>query len=234
MTREPLRARRGTPGMTTALRSACVAVLMLLLATTAAPAVAKGPAEVAVAGPGVDRTLNHYTHSGLDVDLGSLSEAARIFDIYGAQRPQTGPDVAEEALGARYVLTWDLGEEDVVQHAYPFAEGGAWVHLLPGQELFGEPMAHGWSSAPALTEQLVGLGAVDEARASTGSTGSTGPSEQPQPALATVEPEAAPVAPSTDESDEGTPSGVVVPAAIVVAALLGAALLVARRRSLSR
>lgn len=207
---------------------------MLLLATTASPAVAKGPAEVAVAGPGVDRTLNHFTNNGQDVDLGSLSEAARIFDIYGTQRPQPGPDVAEEALGARYVLTWDLGEEDLVQHAYPFAEGGAWVHLLPGQELFGEPVADGWSSAPALTEQLVGLGAVDEARASTGPTRSTRPSEQPQPALAAGEPEAAPVEPSTDETDESTSYDVVVPAAIVVAALLGAALLVARRRSLSR
>ncbi len=204
---------------------------MLLLATTASPAMAKGPAEVAVAGPGVDRTLSHFTNNGQDVDLGSLSEAARIFDIYSNQRPQPAPDVAAEALGARYVLTWDLGEEDVVQHAYPFAEGGAWVHLVPGQEIFGEPVADGWSSAPALTEQLVGLGAVDKAK---GSTGPTGSAEQPQPALATADPEATPGAPSPDESDEGTSYDVVVPAAVVVTVLLATALLIARRRSLSR
>jgi hypothetical protein len=198
---------------------------MLLLAATASPAAAKGPAEVAVSGPGVATTLNYYTKSVVDVDLGSLGEAARIFDIYGTSRPEPKPGVAVKALGARYVLTWDLGENDVVQHAYPFAEGGAWVRFLPGHDMFGKPVADGWVSAPALTEQLVELGAVDK---------STESAEAQVPALSTAEPEAAPVVGAKDEPGGGTSYGVAVWAGAALAAALAAGVVLLWRRRLSR
>ena len=215
--------------MKTLVRSACVAVLVLLLAGTAAsPAVAKGPQEVAVSGRGVDTAMNYYTKSVADVDMGSLGEAARIFDVYGTYRPEPAPGVAKEALGARYVLTWDMGDHDFVQHAYPFAEGGAWVHFLPGQKLFGKPVADGWSSAPALTEELVALGAVDQG--STSDAAATEESPEPsedaedadrQPALAAVD----------DETPGGSTSyDVAVLAGLLVAGLVVVAVVVWRRR----
>jgi hypothetical protein len=212
-------------------RSACVAVLMLLLAATASPAVAKGPVKVTVAGPGVDTTLRHYTTSGEDVDMGSLGEAARIYDVYGTHHPEPAADVSEKELGARYELRWDMGGEgDIVQHAYPFAEGGAWVYFLPGQKMFGKPVADGWSSAPALTEQLVGLGAVDNPSGTSGSSGS----ERPQAALATIEPEAAPVAPGADDADGSASYDVGVPAGLLLAGVLGVGAVVVGRRRLNR
>ena len=212
--------------MKTLVRSACVAVLVLL-AGTASPAVAKGPQEVAVSGPGVDTTMNYYTKSVADVDMGSLGEAVRIFDVYGTYRPEPTPGVAKEALGARYVLTWDMGDHDLVQYAYPFAEGGAWVHFLPGQKLFGKPVADGWSSAPALTEELVALGAVDQ-----GSTSdATVPEESPEPSEDAEDADGQPaLAAVDDEAGGGTSYDVAVPAGLLVAGLLAVAVVVWRRR----
>lgn len=207
---------------------------MLLLVATASPAAAKGPAEVAVSGPGVDRTLNYYTKSVVDVDLGSLGEAARIFDIYGTSRPEPQPGVAAKALGARYVLTWDMGKNDVVQHAYPFAEGGAWVHFLPGHTMFGKPVADGWVSAPAITEQLVELGAVDKSSESSESSGSSASSEEQQAVLAPVAPDAAPVVGAKEETDGGTPYDVAVPAGLLLVGVLGFGGVLLWRRRLSR
>jgi hypothetical protein len=211
--------------MKTLLRSACVAVLVLLLVGTASPAVAKGPLEVAVSGPGVDTTMNYYTKSVVDVDMGSLGEAARIYDVYGTYRPAPTPGVSKGALGARYVLTWDMGDHDIVQHAYPFAEGGAWVHFLPGQQLFGKPVADGWSSAPALTDQLIELGAVDNETEAAVSSDAEVPAEtselpEQEPALAAVD----------DETGGSTSYDVAVPAGLVLAGLLAVGVLLWRRR----
>ena len=80
------------------------------------------------------------------------------------------PGLSADELGPRYVLTWsgdphsvETGKDLVVQHAYPFAEGGAWVEFPPGQELWGAPLAAGWVQAPRLQAELVELGAVAEA-----------------------------------------------------------------------
>ncbi|KAA1418633.1 hypothetical protein F0U44_09035 [Nocardioides humilatus] len=214
--------------MKTLVRSACVAVLLILLAVPAPPATAKGPVEVAVAGPGVHTTLS-FTRSAGQVDLQTLGEASRVYDLYGTNRPASAPDVAEEDLGAQYVLTWDMGEGPIVQHAYPFAEGGAWVHFLPDQELFGHPVADGWSSAPGLTDQFVALGAAAEPVDLAPAQESAQETAQ-EPALATVAPEPTPVAAEAAEADDGSSYDVALPAGLGLLAVLGVGGVVLWRR----
>jgi hypothetical protein len=140
------------------------------------------------------------------------------------------PDLSAEELGPRYVLTWsgdphsnETGEDLVVQHAYPFAEGGAWVEFPPGQELWGSPLVAGWVQAPKLKAELVELGADDGTLA---------------PAVAEAGPDdgsvsAAPEA-SRSDTDSGTSYDVAVPAGIGLAVVLGAGALVLWRRRVSR
>ena len=67
--------------MRTVARSICVAVLALMVWVPTSPAVAKGPTDVAVEGPGVDRQLTYTRRTG-DVDIGTLGQAARIYELW--------------------------------------------------------------------------------------------------------------------------------------------------------
>lgn len=172
--------------MRTTLRWACVAVLSLLLAAlvgTASPASAKGPTDVQVSGPDVSAAFG-WTQRAQDIDVGTLSEAARIPHHWDGSGLGPSPDLTAEQLGPRYVLTWTVGRSPwAAQHAYPFADGGAWVRFLSVPS--GGP--GGWVRAPALERQLVALGAdaetgdpavdpVDPAAVETGSVGAGEPS----------------------------------------------------------
>ena len=208
--------------MRTTLRRACVAVLSLLLAllvVTAPPAAAKGPTDVQVSGPGVDTALGWTRRAG-DIDVGSLSEAARINHHWDGSGLGPSPGLTTRQLGPRYVLTWTVGRSAwAVQHAYPFAEGGAWARFVSVPD--GGP--GGWVRAPALEAQLVALGAG---------------AETPDPAVDAVDPaavEADPVAaaePSAKDDPASSYDAVVVVggALLALAVLVGGALVVRRRR----
>lgn len=208
------------------MRWACVAVLSLilalLLAATAAPAAAKGPTGVTVSGPGVDAAFG-WTDRGGDVDVGTLSEAARISHHWDGSGLGPSPALTTDQLGPRYVLTWTVGRSPwAVQHAYPFADGGAWVRFIsvPG----GGP--GGWVRAPALERQLVTLVAGTEAQEPAG--------ESMEPAAAVAEPVGT-APPGASKDDPGTPYDVALPVgALLALAVLVGGVLVARRRRLSR
>ncbi|KAA1425623.1 hypothetical protein [Nocardioides antri] len=203
--------------MKTVLRALSL-VLVLVAAATAAPAVGKGPTDVAVTGPGVDAHLT-YEKPVAGVDMGTLGDASRIFALFGSGRLARSPGLTPAELGPRYVLTWTVLDMDwAVQHAYPFAEGGAWVRFLPGQG------KGGWARTPALAEHLVAMGAAAE----------------PHAVVATVRPEAAPVGPAgpdgpLTEAAAGEEAGrtsydAAWPAALLLLLVVTAGLLIARRR----
>lgn len=203
--------------MRTIARSICVVVLALIVWVPISPAVAKGPTDVAVEGPGVDRQLT-YTRRAGDVDIGTLGDAARIYQLwYG--RGRAAPPLTPDELGPEFVLTWTVaGMSWATQYAYPFAEGGAWVRhrTSEGKE--------GWARTPGLTDALVELGAV---------------AEHPKPTLAQPVPSDSPTdvpasssAPDEDEDDSWSTYRVVVPAGVLLAGVLMAGVLIARRRRL--
>ena len=198
--------------MKTAARSLCVAVLTLVAYAGIMPtAQAKGPTDVDVAGPGVDADLTG-TRRADDVDLGTLARAALLYQHWDGSGLGKAPRLSPDQLGPRYVLTWTVAGADwAVQHAYPFAKGGAWVHFAKG----------GWVKAPALTQQLVGLGAAAEPVAA--------------PAVAAVESAAAPASPRADHEDSSTAYDLAIPVGVLLAgALLVGGLLIIHRRRLSR
>lgn len=200
------------------------------MASTTTPATAKGPTDVDVSGPGVDDVHLTYTEPVDDVDSGTIGEASRLYDMWDPGGLGPAPDLSAAELGPRYILTWsgdphsgETGEELVLQYAYPFAEGGAWVEFPPDQQLWGSPIAAGWVQSPRLKAELVELGAGDDTAA---------------PAVAEVEPDAEPVSAAPEASpsntDAGTSYDVAVPAGIALAVVLGAGALIFWRRRLSR
>jgi len=216
--------------MRTPARITCVVVLAVLaLVGTVPSSQAKGPTDVVVSGPGVDDVHLTFTEPVNDVDSGTLSDAAQVFDMWSPALLGPAPDLSAEELGPRYVLTWSGGEyggadgaDTVIQHAYPFAEGRGWVRFLPGQELWGEPVAAGWVRAPRLRAELVELGAV---------------AESPQPVLAQPAPSVgAPELPAPAPADDGDAwsTYAVVPAGVLLAVAVAAGVLLARRRRVSR
>ncbi|WP_432478872.1 hypothetical protein [Nocardioides sp. GXQ0305] len=146
-----------------------LSLLLAILAVpaTTAPAFAKGATEVTVTGPGIDDRRLGFTQRTDDVDVGSLSEAAGIYGIFGDGQLGDHPDLTSADLGPRYTLSWYEGDTlMIVSHAYPFAEGGAWAEVPDGQRLWGEPLAAGWwAGGTELTRQLVSLGATEPAGA---------------------------------------------------------------------
>jgi hypothetical protein len=215
--------------MKTVARSICVVVLTVLaLAGTVPAGQAKGPTDVVVSGPGVDDVHLTYTEPIDDVDAGTLGDVSQLYDVWSPGKLGPAPDLSADQLGPRYVLNWsgdphgDGNDDIVVQHAYPFAEGGAWIEFLPGQEMYGAPIASGWVQAPRLRTEMVELGAVEES---------------PEPAVATTEAAAAPgdAGPSgQDSGSSGTSYDVAVPAGILLAIALIGGVLVVRHRGRHR
>jgi hypothetical protein len=138
-----------------------VALALLLLAGTAGAGHAKGPSEVTVSGPGIADLHLTYTERTDDVDVIRLGDATRIHDMWSPGQLGQAPNLTPEELGPRYVLTWHAGDERVVQHVYPFADGRGWARILPGQRLWENPVSSGWrTGAPGMTPLFVDLGAT--------------------------------------------------------------------------
>jgi hypothetical protein len=160
-------------------RLAILPLLILLVLLGAAPAVAKGPIDVTVSGPGVDSVRIDAVSAPGGVTVQSLADRSGLFAIYGAEPLGPAPDLSTEELGPRFTLTWGLGEEaadgaPIVTHVYPFAAGGPWSFVPDGQSLFGGPVGDGWiGTDPSLTKLLVRLGAERPGATTGATTGAT-------------------------------------------------------------
>jgi hypothetical protein len=143
-------------------------LFLLMLAGLLAPAaLAKGPSQATVTGPGLGKTIS-FTGSGeaSGSALGNLTEYAGFFPaafgqspdpMLGGGRPagRLGPKftihyVVPGGNGAVYRLTQDL---------YPYARGGALTYLKPGQAIFDSPSRGGWyRGGDVLKQTLVRAG----------------------------------------------------------------------------
>lgn len=173
----------------------CVAALL------APAAVAKGPSEASITGPGLSKPI---TFKGLD-DASRLTEYAGVFP--GAFRQTPDPMLKARPAGklgpkytVRYVVPGPNSQTfHLSQDLYPYARGGAVTYMKPGQAIFDSKTIGGWYPAGiALKELLVRAGLPGSApRASSG-------------------------------MNYALVAGIGIPGALVLA---GVALLVARRRS---
>jgi hypothetical protein len=147
----------------------------IMLAT---PALAKGPSQASITGPGLVRAIavTGNGEPGMQGPLATLAGQTGLFTVlFGADAgvtPQTPPlhtPPPKASLGPRYTVIYTVpgvtpppGQQDgrIRQDLYPDAAGGPVVYTPPGQDGFGGPLAvTGWLRAgPGLTRTLVQLG----------------------------------------------------------------------------
>jgi len=177
-------------------------LFVLCAAALLAPAaLAKGPSEATISGPGLGKPMSF---KGMD-DASRLTEYAGVFPAAFGQTPDPmlkGRPAGR--LGPKYTIRYVVpGPNSTTFHLsqdlYPYARAGAVTYMKPGQPISDAKTTGGWYPAGvALKELLVRAGLPKSGpRASSGTN------------LALV-------------------AGIGIPGALVLA---GAALLVARRRS---
>jgi hypothetical protein len=204
--------------------------------TLATPALAKGPQQARITGPGLVRAIvvSGAGEPGQQGRLASLAEQTGLFTVmFGAGASVGGPDPAglrippsKASLGPGYLVVYTVpgvtprpGQQfgQVRQDVYPRAAGGPVIYTPPGQHGFGGPLTiTGWlRGRPQLARTLAQLGVPPP--------GTRVAQQASHPAAA--RPAAA------HQATAGTPGWIFAPAAvIVVAALAGAALWLRRRR----
>ncbi len=139
-------------------------LLVLALAAVLSPAaLAKGPSQAAISGPGLARTLSfkgNGEHEG--TALYDLAQDAGFFPAVFGQSPD--PMLhgrLSGTLGPKYTIHYVVpaGEGTkyrVVQDLYPYAHGGPVTHMKAGQLIFGERSQGGWYRGdPGLKALLV-------------------------------------------------------------------------------
>src|SRR5712691_2742440 len=147
--------------------------------TLATSALAKGPSQARITGPGLARAIivSGGGEPGQQGRLATLAEQTSLFTVvFGAAasvpplapaRLRTPPPKA--SLGPRYTIIYTVpgvtpqpGEQfgRIRQDLYPHAVGGPVVYTPPGQHGFGQPLqVTGWLRAsPRLTRTLAQLG----------------------------------------------------------------------------
>jgi hypothetical protein len=144
--------------------------------TLAMPALAKGPSQARITGPGLVHAIvvSGDGEPGQQGRLATLAGQTSLFTVlFGAggsvpmpARLRTPP---EATLGPRYTIIYTVpgvtprpGEEfgRIRQDLYPHAAGGPVIYTPPGQHGFGQALqATGWlRGSPQLTRTLAQLG----------------------------------------------------------------------------
>jgi hypothetical protein len=160
----------------TALAAGMSVTAAISLAT---PALAKGPSQASISGPGLARTIvvSGEGEPGQQGTLAVLAGQTGLFtalfgtDITGI--PQTPTSLRtpppKASLGPRYTVSYTVpgvtpqpGEQfgRIIQDLYPDAAGGPVIYTPPGQDGFSRPLqVTGWLRAgPPLTRTLAQLG----------------------------------------------------------------------------
>jgi hypothetical protein len=156
-----------------------VAIVALVVPTAA---VAKGPSEASIDGPGSGGGINISGNgeSG-GTPLGDLTQYGGFFAATFGQEPD--PMLANRPkgdLGPKYTITYTVpgpnNELDKLkQDIYPYAAGGPITYMEPGQKFFGtEETRGGWfKAAPLLKDTLVEAGLPAVAPSGSGSDGTS-------------------------------------------------------------
>jgi hypothetical protein len=153
-------------------------VALLLMPTWA---LAKGPFQAVVEGPGIAPTpLRPRDSTTIGPALATMVEASGFFpQVGGGSSEALFPDRPRWDLGARYSVTYFIGGSDregrIIEYLFPFADKGPVTYMPPGQPLWGtERTAGGWYLAgPRLKQLLTEIGLPK--KTPTGSIGATSP-----------------------------------------------------------
>jgi hypothetical protein len=162
------------------------ALLALTIATLVVPAtaLAKGPSEAVVNGPGDGGGINFGGGSG-PPDRGAvadLAEQAGLYPAVFAQTPDPMLDARPKAvLGPKYTISWTVPGPNnetwiVKQDVYPYATPAPLTYLKPGQTVYEQATRGGWYQAtPMLKQTLVDAGLPTSASGGSSSSSSDFP-----------------------------------------------------------
>ena len=126
-------------------------------------ALAKGPTEGSISGPGFSKVVKVLYDGGGGSAGDNLTQQSGFFPAAYGQSPD--PMLHRKPtgrLGARYTIAWKVPGGGsamfrIRQDLYPYARGGA-VTYTPGQPIFGMSTRGGWYRDPELKRTLVSLG----------------------------------------------------------------------------
>ncbi len=194
-----------------------MATVGFVVVAWASPAMAKGPDQATITGPGLNKPIvvGGYGEPGSGDKLGRLSDGSGLFLLmFGSDgsgqhvvsRAPTGP------LGPKFQLSYRVpdGSEagsTVRQDLYPDAAGGPFTYTEAGQAVFGTTTSGGWYRTPSTFGRLLA-----ELGVPTNAVGQP----QPEPSAA-----AAPrLAPAAAPDSAPVTTGVPLAAAIVVVIVL--------------
>ena len=199
------------------------ATVGLVVATWAGPAMAKGPDQATITGPGIDTPIVVTWGEPGSGDLSSLADGSGIFVVMFSPTgsdPQLRSEPPAGELGPKYEISYRVPDgtptgSAVRQDLYPQASGGPVTYTASGQAAYGGRTAGGWFQAPAsFTAVLQTLGLP------------TTPVTAPQAAPAAVQ--------SPDQAPSATTPWLPIAGAGLAAVLLLAAGLFRLRRAHAR
>ena len=141
-------------------------LLFLAVAALALPtaALAKGPDEATITGPGLDKAITITGPEEAGSPMMAFAEAAGFFPAVFDQQPNPMlPGRPKGDLGPKYRIDYNVPGGDgtsfsISQDLYPYAEPAAVTYTKDGQEIFDMTTTGGWWSDSSLKDQLVALG----------------------------------------------------------------------------
>jgi hypothetical protein len=148
-------------------------LFLLAIASLALPAaaIAKGPSEASITGPGLGKAI---TIVGAEVEgspLMSFAEQTGFFPAAFGQQPDPMlPAQPKGDLGPKYRIEYKVpgGNNDtfqIKQDLYPYASPSALTYTAPGQKIFDSTTQGGWFESPLLKDTLVAAGLPKNAAA---------------------------------------------------------------------
>ena len=133
---------------------ASLAVIFVLL--TGLPAVAKGPGSATISGPGgsVEVSPGNYQYHDQD-PFWDLQSESGVIPLALMDGDELGTRPVGD-LGEPLIVTWEMGDRDIVQFMYMNAEGGPVAHVEPDP---ANGVRGGWHrTLPSLRTALEDLG----------------------------------------------------------------------------
>jgi len=161
--------------MKRSLLVAAGALVALLLPSTA---IAKGPSEATISGPGLSTALTFRGGGeGGDTTLGVLVAQGGFFPQVFGQSPNPLLATRPSGLGPSYTVTYTVpgpSTDTLLQDLYPYAEQGPVTYMAPGQKIWDQTTHGGWyRGTTELRSRLVKAGlpkaALAERRRAAGS-----------------------------------------------------------------
>ncbi len=166
-----------------------IATVGFVVIAWASPAMAKGPDQVTITGPGLNKPIvvSGYGEPGSGGNLGEIADGSGLFLVMFGSDGSSRRVVSQaptDQLGPRFQLSFRVpdGTESgstVRQDLYPQAAAGPVTYTEPGQAVFGTTTSGGWYQTPAsfgrVLEQLgVSTNAVGQAQPATAATAQRG------------------------------------------------------------